>query len=334
MRHKERVFQAAYINFSESTGEFDNQFLACLQQRKIGADFTFWGRDAAQAWTNMLYTPEYKINSSEKNILEDNLPKIIKHLGKDDLNCISLCCGILDREKYLLSQLAADRRLTYVPIDSSIDIINASLKSISSISNIDILPFISTLKSLPRIVGATRRMHHNSSLLTMFCNVIGNYPQVPLLSNIHESMTEQDHFLLGVQLISEDFENKDIKARNDEVKSILTTYNNDRYLDFLYQFIYRAGFKKEDGYFEIEFANDRLYPALLTVEVYFCLSADKKIQYLGEEIIYRKGERIQIRFSYIYTLSGIENMLQENGFKLVDKFLSNKKGFALILCKK
>jgi len=336
MTNRKKLFQSAYINFSESTGEFEKKFLNCLRQRKIDVDFTFWGRNATRAWINILETPAYIINNSENQLLNQNLDKLVKSIKLDDdsINIISLCCGVLDREKTLIKGLAAKKEVTYVPIDSSIDIINASLKSVSNIENTEILPFISSLNYLKQISYAVRQNHHKASLFTLFCNILGNHPQVPLLSNIHNSMLEDDYLLLGVQLLSSNFSDKDLKIQNEEIKNILRSYNNETYLDFLYQFIYRAGFEKADGFFEIEFTRDKLYPSLSSIEIYFCLKQDKKIQYLGENIIYRKGERIQIRFSYIYSSEVISSILTENGFKIENKLISDKKDFSLILCKK
>jgi len=325
------IFQSAYLNFSESTGEFDQKFLLCLQQRKIGAEFSFWGRNASQAWVDMLDVKEYELNDSEKRILEKNILKIQKKLPKEAINCISLCCGILDREKFLLSELSKIQNITYVPIDSSIDIINASLRTMSPVKNIKILPFVSTLASLPKISTLMRKKHSHTSLFTLFCNVLGNYPQTAFLHNIHESMGNDDFFLVGVQTISEDTLST---KRNKEIQNVLSTYDNSPYSEFLFQFIARAGFKKEDGEFEIEFGPDKLYPSLSVVECYFRFRTEKKIQYLGEEIVYRKGERIQIRQSYIYTMTEIKRLLQENGFSINEIFSEKEKDYAIILCQK
>jgi uncharacterized SAM-dependent methyltransferase len=336
MPNKDKIFQSAYINFSESTGEFEKRFLDCLIQRKIDVDFTFWGRDTTQAWISILQSNDYNFNISENNLLNKNLDEInnIIDRNKEGMNLISLSCGLLDREKSLLSKLTETKEITYVPIDPSIDIINASLKNVGQINNLEILPFISTTKYLDKITKLVRNNYYEASIFTLFSNLIGNHKQTPLLSKINQSMTNRDYLLLGVELLSDNFENKDFKQQNTEIKNIIGSYNNESYLNFLYIFIYRAGFNKEDGFFEIEFTKDKLYPSLYTIEIYFYLKQDKEIQYLGESIIYRKGERIQIRFSYLYSSEGIKEILEENKFKIEKNFISENKDFTLLLCKK
>ena len=280
----------------------------------------FYDERGSELFEEITQLPEYYLTRAERALLERRIGEIVKAVRPCSL--IELGAGSATKTRIILDAMRGNGCAeSYVPVDVSKDFLEATaLQLQSDYSDVKILPVVSDITepfSLPPVASPT--------LICFLGSTIGNFPREPavkLLSHIARSMTENDRFLLGADLI------KDpaviTRAYNDS--NGVTAAFNLNILERLNREL-NADFAVRDFEHKAHY-NDAQH----RVEMHLEALRDHKvvIPEIGE-IRFTKGETVLTELSYKYDRAMIEDILDASGLRL-EKWIPDDDGkFALAL---
>lgn len=318
-----------YVNIRESNDQLQKEFLECLKNREIVSKFSYWGEEPTQGWLRVCQVSEYKTYQQAVKLLKNVSDDIARTVAKPKMSYISLGIGNGEKDAIILQKLSRlMNKIKYYPIDISTDMIKAGLNYIfSHFRNLPTTAFVTDFKILDEIVKA-ETFKNERNFFVLLGNTLGNFNQVYLLNILKRSMDKNDYILIGVSLRKDRL----IETKED-IRKIIKSYNNKPFKDFVFSPLRRAGFKKSDGTIDVELNRDPLYPRLNRIELYFRLKKNKVAHYIGQDIVYKKGERILSLFSEKYYPDDIKFLLHDNGFQIVKFYTTSDQSYAKILCR-
>ncbi|MFA5134454.1 MAG: L-histidine N(alpha)-methyltransferase [Patescibacteria group bacterium] len=318
-----------YVNIRESNDQLQREFLECLKNREIISKFSYWGEEPTQAWLRFCRAAEYKTYPQGVSLLRKVSADIADRVGASRVNYISLGVGNGEKDAILLQWLYKTSRLIrYYPIDISTDMIKAGLNHVfAHFRNLPTTAFVTDFKILDEIAQA-ETFRRDRNFFSLLGNTMGNFNQVSLLNILRHSLDRNDYLLVGVSTRRE--RSQETKA---DVNRIIRSYSNKASKEFAYSPLKKAGIKKSDGVVDVEFNRDPLYPRLNRVDLFFCFRKNKTAHYCGQEIVYRKGERILLYFSEKYYPDDLTFLFQDNGFRIVKFYQNTEQSYAKILCR-
>jgi uncharacterized SAM-dependent methyltransferase len=246
------------------------------------------------------------------------------------VNFISFGVGNGMKDMYLLNELVSqDYTTKYFPIDISLDMMEEAMKNIfTPIKNVDSAAYVASFDDFKEISSRLRDVSFGTHFTSMLGNTLGNFvEQVETLNNVRSGLEVGDYFLVEVTMR----EDNSSKVRRENLTSLINSYNNDDYKDFVFSPLLKAGFKKSDGVIEVEYGPNQFYQTLYSIEIWFHLTKDKTVKYAGEEVIFKKNERIKLYVSHKYSRENMEELLDVTGFD-VCSFYTEGSSIGTFLC--
>ncbi len=318
------------INIQLSQSEMEKDFLNQLRNRTIPSHLSYWGKKEAQEWINVCKSEDYEVYEKGVELLKKNvIPKldILKDAAKKGLNFLSLGIGNGVKDQLILEALLKLFKIRYFPVDISLDMINAGIKNMSV--DVETVGFISDFRFLRDISERIRQNYYPCHLISILGNTIGNFGQIEILNNLRKGMSKKDFLLIEITMRKE----TGSKMHSEDLTHILESYNNEYYKSFVFAPLEKAGFRRTDGIIEVEYGPNQFYPKLYSIEIWFRLKKDKVAHYAGEDIVFKKDERILLYVSHKYTRENILELLDGNGFEVVKFIPSDDNYYGYMLCR-
>jgi len=312
------------INILDTNKKISEEFLDCLRRRNISTKFQYWGKKETQNWLNVCKEPEYINWPLEIELLNTNLPEIIKLVDKNVKNLISLGIGNGEKDKMILSAFLKNRPMRYFTIDISLHMVKAGFKALSKIP-VEKTAYIGDFEHLETLAPKIKKRTDSHNLISILGNTLGNLDQINTLNLIRRSMDKNDYLLFAVQILR--------RGKILDIGEIFNAYNTKALQELSFGAIIRCGLKRTDGIIEIEFGKNKLYSQLDTIEYFFTFKKDRTIKYLNHEINFKINERILTYYSYKYDEKNITFLLTNNGFKIVRYFFTPGHKYLLALVK-
>jgi len=312
------------IHILDTNKKNNEEFLASLRHRSIPTKFQYWGRKETQNWLNVCKNSEYINWPLEINLLNANLPEIIKLVNSRVKNLVSLGIGNGEKDKMILNSFLKNCSMRYFTIDVSPHMVKVGFKTLRKVF-VEKTAYIGDFEHLEKLAPKIRKQTGSSNLISILGNTLGNLDQVSTLNLIRRSMDKNDYLLFAVQILE--------KGKILDIGEILSAYNTKALQELSFGAIMKSELKRSDGIIEIEFGKNKLYPQLNTIEYFFTFKKDKTIKYLGREINFKTNERIFTYYSHKYDEKNITFLVNNNGFKIIRYFFAPEKKYLLALAK-
>jgi len=275
--------------------------------------------ELAQGFLNLEKFDIYKkkVYDIEVKLLKENAAKIFKLGKKKDLNLIDLGCGNGKKTKEFVISLRGKGDLRYCPVDVSSYFIKKAISNIKSgkFKNIkNYAPSVSDFENLDNVLGLYRNGTYQRNLILLLGNTLANFEINDFLFNLSNGMLEGDIIVMGNGI------------RTGPRLVALETYKNKAFDNWFFGVMKGLGFKKNEVQYDARFVNSR-------VECFYKIMANKKINYLGNEVEFKKGDKIVLAVLYKYYE---EELLNFTGryFKTVEGIKDPDDGYMLLICKK
>jgi len=320
------------INIQLNQKKMERAFLKCLRDRSITSEFSYWGRQESEQWLSVCDANEYSVYGMAVETIKNHSADIVKALKikeSSEINFISFGVGNGMKDMYILKEIIKQNsKAKYFPIDISLDMLEEAIRNIFvELKPIDTTAFVADFDDFKDISARLREVSYDCHLVSMLGNTLGNFVgQVEVLNNIRGGMRMNDYLLVEVTMRRDDSSN-----RRENLTSLINSYNNDAYKDFVFTPLKKAGFKKTDGVIEVEYGPNQFYQTLYSIEIWFHLTTDKVVNYAGEEVIFKKDERIKLYVSHKYTRENMESLLSVTGFDL-QRYYSIDGSIGMFLC--
>ena len=278
--------------------------------------------EGSRIFQEIMAMSEYYLTDCEMDIMQNRAVEILEATEfKGHFNVIELGAGDGQKTKELLmNMLDAGADLTYVPIDISEEAINLLVKSMEA--SIPELKMNAQVGDYFEVLDKIEAQDNCPNLILFLGSNIGNFkPEwaVDLLKHINDHIKSGDKLIVGYDLMKDP--NLIRNAYQDQAgitkrfnMNLLTRINRELGGNFnLDQFDYYSFYNPDNG-------DVRSYLVSLDDQ-------EVKIEATGRSFHFKKNELIWAELSKKYSLSGIEQMGADAGFKFEKHFLDSKNYF-------
>ncbi|CAA6813501.1 MAG: Unknown protein [uncultured Campylobacterales bacterium] len=306
--------------------DLDKEYLTSLQLRSISPKYRFIGKKQSQARIDMYSSNDSKYYINPKTFMDDVKTEISEYLAQN-INVIALGSSNGNKDKILLEELTKTKQASFVAVEISKELASYTL---SNMNDLDIHKevFVSDLipENLSLISESIRESHFKTHLFTILGNTFGNNPQELISETLRDSINSDDYVLIEVHLSPD-------RLTPKYIQKIINAYDNEVYNEQVMLSLGRVDISTEDGYLEVEFEHDKLFPEIDSIKHYFRFSKPKMIRFMGKDLYFAKDERILVNYSNKYKLNNFKDLLKSHGFSINKEFLDENKQFGIFLCK-
>jgi uncharacterized SAM-dependent methyltransferase len=273
----------------------------------------------AQAFLDLEQSKDYQKDVIQKEIdlIQANISEITSEMKDKPLNIVDLGCGDGKKAAIFLSYLKDTMKLRYCPIDISSYMVEKAIDKMSKLKIKEVIKLqwnISDFENLENITPLLRYGEYRDNFMLLLGNTLGNFEIHELLYEIRSSMKDGDLLLIGNGL------------DNRHSEDILKAYSSPQLDSLLSKTITQVGLKREDLEYGARFVNSR-------VEMYYTITKDIEISFLGRTVRFNKGDQIITAVSYKYDKDDFMSFLKMY-FSDVQLFVTKDGSYALALCKK
>jgi dimethylhistidine N-methyltransferase len=265
--------------------------------------------------------PEYGLTRADSALLERASHEIVGSAHAPGL-IVELGSGTGSKTRHILDAAVAHRPVEYAPIDISRTALEACQASLKSIRGVTVRPIEATY--IEGIESALAwRPAGQRALILFLGSTIGNFaaPDAEVfLHAIRQRMRPGDSLLLGADLVKEASR---LIAAYDDPLGVTAAFN----LNLLARVNRELG-----GAFRLSrFAHEARYNERLSrIEMHLRsrISQSVRIDALGVEVKFRKGETIWTESSHKFEPEGIRRMGESAGWHAVRQWIDSDWGFA------
>lgn len=269
-------------------------------------------------------TPEYYPTRTEDRLLSTHSKTIIRSTQPDQI--LEFGSGTARKTRRLFDACESiAHRCEYAPFDVCTEILeDTQYKLQSDYTWLQVHPLVGDyhagLGNLPQIKG--------TRLFVFLGSTIGNFDQDEALAFLHEvsnCMKPGDYLLLGADRIKDRQvldaaynDNQGITANFN--LNVLRVLNRELDADFdLDGFEHRAGFNSEQE----------------RIEMYLVSTRDQTVHLaeIDEVLRFKPGDEILTEVSHKYSFDGIESILEQSSFRIIQHHEPDNRYFSLILAK-
>ncbi len=279
----------------------------------------FYDEAGDKIFQEIMGLEEYYLPRCELEILCEKTSELASFLPEGSLDIVELGAGDGTKTvRFLENLVALGRSLNYYPLDISPEILQTNKSHLFEVApNIPVHPITGDyFKTLP-ILQTT----HHRVLLFLGSN-IGNYPNekaVELLQFLYGHMSADDVLLLAVDL-------------RKHPRVILNAYNDAKGVTRHFNLNLLTRINRELGAdFQVEhFDHYPVYDPVTGIAAsYLVCQRAQEVSLLGEKFLFKTNELIHTEVSQKYSLSEIEVMTGESGFRDVHHFTDNQDYYSV-----
>ena len=289
----------------------------------------FYDEEGSSLYEQITELEEYYLTRTERAILARHAPGMVALAAngrEQPLSVIELGAGSADKTRLILSALVAtQKRAVYLPVDVSPSALEAARARIEAeIPGIEVRPFVGRHEEASEAISrlGPRR------LVLFIGSSIGNFEDdaaVRLLRAVRRGLGPGDALLLGTDM-------------KKSPKRLLPAYDDARGVTARFNKNLLARINRElGGRFELErFQHVALWnEAASRVEMHLESRVDQsvRIDALGLEVSFRRGERIHTESSIKYETPRVDALLRRAGFERQQSFSDDARAFSVHLAR-
>ncbi len=313
------------IHSSQFPDHVRRDLLVSLRERRVNHKFHYDSIKQTHKWLAL-----HEVHSparTDKDCLDTYdvaFDETAQRIKSKKIHLLGLGCGGGQKDTRLLQLLkSAGKEISYTPSDVSVAMTlvarEAALKFLPEKSCFPFVCDLATADDLPALLAARR-----PSLITFF-GMIPNFEPDEILPKLAALVRPQDHLLFSANLAP----GADYAAG---VRKILPQYDNALTRDWLLTLLVDLGIGHGDG--RLAFAIETGALKLKRVMAKFHFSRACEISVHGERFKFRRGESIQVFFSYRYTPALLAQNLSRHGLKIQAQWLAPSGEEGIFLCRR
>jgi L-histidine N-alpha-methyltransferase len=333
---KNQEFEQVYLHSSQFPDQVYRDYLTGFKQQKIPHKFHYDSVKQSQKWLKIhqVYSPSRNdqncVVSYEKCFAET--ANIVKNSAV--IEVIGLGSGGGTKDTLLLSQLSkTNHQLFYYPIDVSLSLsVISAQKARSTCPQVLVKPVVCDLLHADDLIkqidyGTNNQNLENSQKIITFFGMIPNFTPdeiMPILSNF---LNKGDILLLSANLAPGD----DYLAG---INQVIHQYDNQLTKDWLMTILTDVGITDETGKINFSIEPDHQLNDLSRIIAHFELATDINFPLQEEQIIWHKGDKVQLFFSYRYTTAKVKKVLSSYQIQVLDYWEAPNQQEAVYICQK
>ena len=151
-------------------------------------------------------------------------------------------------------------------------------------------------------------------MIFLLGSTLANFEINDFLFNLSNAMFERDYLVIGNGI------------RTGQRLVSLETYKAKMFDDWFFELMKGLGFKKNEVEYDARFANSR-------VECFYKVKVNKKIDYLGNKVEFKKGDQIIVAVLYKYYEKELYEFTRRY-FRSVEVIKDPDNEYAILVCKK
>ncbi|HLX96520.1 MAG TPA: L-histidine N(alpha)-methyltransferase [Verrucomicrobiae bacterium] len=253
------------------------------------------------------------------------------------VHVIGLGCGGGQKDTRLLKLLkAGGKEVSYTPCDvSTAMVLTARQTALVAVPEQNCFPVVcdlATANDLERVVGLAHRADRTAQRgvpaiprLFTFFGMIPNFEPQAILPKLASLVRPKDFLLFSANLAP----GADYIAG---MKRILPQYDNALTRDWLMTFLFDLGVERRDGKLRFEIETGRF--GLKRVVARFHFHRPCRVEIESKVFHFKKGDSIQLFFSYRYTPDRVRNILRRCRLEVRDQWIAESGEEGVFLCSK
>ncbi len=316
------------IHESQFPGAVHRDLLASLRTRRVNHKFHYDSVKQTQKWLalHQAYSPT-RNDADCVAIYKKGFGAAALKIKAKRIHVVGLGCGGGQKDTRLLKLLKGrGGQLCYTPCDvSTAMVLVARQTALAVLPEKNCFPFVcdlATADDLPAVFA--RCLAPRASRLLTFFGMIPNFEPDQILPKLASLVRPGDLLLFSANLAP----GTDYAAG---LKKILPQYDNDLTRDWLMTFLLDLGAGKKDG--ELRFAVEDGGFGLKRVVARFYFTRARQIKIDDERFKFRRGESIQLFFSYRYTPQRTQTILAKYGLKVCGQWTTKSQEEGVFLCR-
>jgi L-histidine N-alpha-methyltransferase len=313
------------VHSSQFPENVRRDLLTSLRQRRINPKFHYDSLKQTLKWLALheAHSPA-RTDRNVLSIYDRAFAATTKTISSKRLHVIGLGCGGGQKDARLLELLKqAGKNLSYTPSDVSVAMTlvarASALKVVPAENCFPLVCDLATADDLPSVL-ANRR----PALFTFF-GMIPNFEPGNILPKLAALVQKQDYLLFSANLAS----GPDYVAG---VKSILPQYDNALTREWLLTFLLDLGIERTDGRLVFGVEDGAMKLKRVVAGFHFLRARDIVVH--GEKFKFRRGESIQLFFSYRYTPDRVVRLLARHGLNVQAEWLADSGEEGVFLCQR
>lgn len=317
------------IHESQSPENVRRDLLASLRTRRLNHKFHYDSVKQTNKWLalHQAYAPSR--NDADCAATYDRaFAAAANQIQARQVHLIGLGCGGGQKDTRLLKLLkTGGKAVSYTPSDVSVAMtLVAQQAAKKAVKEDQIFPLVCDLATADDLfpVLATHHAPRTTRLITFF-GMIPNFEPQDILPKLAKLLRRQDILLFSANLAP----GPDYAAG---VAKILPQYDNELTREWLLTFLFDLGVERGDG--ELRFGVERETNALRRVMARFHFQRACRLTVEGETFTFRRGESIQLFFSYRYTPELARTELARHGLQIREQWITKSGEEGVLLCRR
>ena len=314
-------------NTSKTEKTFAEEISLGLNQdfKSINPKF-FYDQTGSKLFEKICQLPEYYLTRTEISILEslkNDLPEFLNQ----SYRLVELGSGSSTKTKLLLDILHdLQKHVDYFPIDISDILKEGSQSLLESYANLHITGVIDTYESGLKFI---KSFDETPNLIAFLGSSFGNFEYddgITFLHDVNSTMKQNDLFLAGIDLVKdkktlEDAYDDSLGVTAQFNLNVLQRINNELDANFdIEKFSHKAEFNEKEQRIEMYLRSNE--------------AQSVNISKANLNIDFDRDELIHTEHSHKYTISQIENMMEETNFEIKKIWQDRDRNYSMILVSK
>ncbi len=311
------------IHSSQFPEAVRRDLLESLRTRRVNHKFHYDSVKQTQKWLALHQACSPTRNDADcRAIYKKAFEAAAEKIQAKQIHVIGLGCGGGQKDARLLKLLKLrGKEISYAPCDvSTAMVLVARQTALAVVPERNCCPFVCDLATGGDLQEFLVTRH--PSLVTFF-GMIPNFEPEQILPKLASLIRPKDLLLFSANLApGNDY--------STGLKKIMPQYDNALTADWLMTFLSDLGIEKSDG--GLRFAIEDAGPGLKRIVARFHFTRARQINVDGESFAFRRGESIQLFFSYRYTPERVCNILAKFGLGVCSQWIaeSEEEGVFLV----
>jgi dimethylhistidine N-methyltransferase len=283
----------------------------------------FYDAEGSRLFEQITALPEYYPTRTERAIFEVSAAEIVTQAG-ENLTLVELGAGSASKTTVLIKALVRRQlRVMFYPIDVSVAALQDAVSTLEeSFPTVRVRPIAADYSmGLPQLKTVSGR-----KLVLFIGSTIGNFepPEaVRFLTQIRASLKPGDSLLLGCDLIKDPAV---LHAAYNDAQGVTAEFNKN----ILARINRELGGQFDlDAFEHVAFWNSRKS----RIEMHLESKREQSVMVrdLGEEFLFKAGERIHTENSYKFTLPAISHLFRRSGLRLEKHWTDKNEWFCVAM---
>lgn len=295
------------------------EFIKALAARSLPEKFFYWLPLSVKAWLDLCTDGEYKNFTRSLFLIESHAKEIVSLLPPCDFEVLSLGAGQGIKDILLLKTLRdSGRKALYRPVDASQSLLEFACKSAvqDGFECTGIKADIARLDHLTKLEREDKKSDPRFVLL--LGNTLGAFDPLEYCRHLKQILRPQDYLMVDGEIFGG--------------KETMAGYDNLLNRRFAFAPLRSIGIDEADGELRFEARDDNRMAGLHFISKHFRPARDLDIPLSVTSFKLMKDERLDMNFSYKYSLETFRRLLEENTrLRILVQHISDDKRFCLVL---